>query len=115
MLTLSKLPCMIIRYSLLAIGFLADGPACAFTKYAQYLQPSEKVKPSVRVRIHIHVCTCDSWLLAGTGSFEIPVLSLLVHGEPRILKVSDSTRPARKVRLQGDAWRGTAAHHPAAQ
>lgn len=25
---------------------------------------------------------------AGTGSFEIPVLCLLVHGEPRILKVS---------------------------
>lgn len=28
------------------------------------------------------------WLLSGTGSFEIPVLCLLVHGEPRILKVS---------------------------
>lgn len=27
-------------------------------------------------------------LLAGAGSFEIPVLCLLVHGEPRILKVS---------------------------
>lgn len=55
---------------------------------------------------------CDSCLLAGTGSFEIPVLSLLVHGEPRILKVSDTTRPMSKVRLQGDGEaRGEARMH----
>lgn len=81
----------------------------------QYLQPAEKINQSVSVRIHIYVCTCDFWLLAGTGSFEIPVLCLLVHGEPRILKVSYTTRPTLKVRLQGDGWRGTNSHDPTAQ
>lgn len=28
-------------------------------------------------------------VLAGAGSFEIPVLCLLVHGEPKILKVKN--------------------------
>lgn len=106
---------MVIIYFILAIGFVADSSEWGFIKYVQYLQPSEKRNQSVSIRIHIYVCACASCLLAGTGSFEIPVLSLLVHGEPRILKVSDTTRPTSKVRLQGDGWRSRNAHDPTAQ
>lgn len=36
----------------------------------------------------VHIFSKEFIILTGTGSIEIPVLCLLVHGEPRILQVT---------------------------